>query len=226
MTRCLRYYTRAYLAPMVGYTLLFGVVAAVFSQLLAVEFFDSYYQALPIVIMVLLFVMSTTLSTYNLELPLSFGARRRDLYAAILLIWIVTSLLCLALTVLTALVPEWLGWGVVAFPEFTGMDNALRTGTPIYRPAASWPMAGLFYLLSQAAGACLGRVMITHKVLGVILMILFWVLASALVVLVLILSGMDLQFGQLVPILYGVFAALTLICIVLLRHWVLQATVR
>lgn len=73
MTRCLRYYTRAYLAPMVGYTLLFGVVAAVFSQLLAVEFFDSYYQALPIVIMVLLFVMSTTCPPITWSCPCPLG---------------------------------------------------------------------------------------------------------------------------------------------------------
>ena len=132
----------------------------------------------------------------------------------------------LLFAVLTALVPEWLGWGVVAFPEFTGMDSAPRTGVPMYRPAASWPMAGLFYLLSQAAGACLGRVMTSHKVLGVILMVLFWILASGLVAVVLIVSGMDLQFGPLVPIFYGVFAALTLVCALLLRRWVLQATVR
>ncbi len=226
MTRCLRYYAWAYLGPMAGYALLFGAAAAVFSQLLAVEFFDSYYQALPIAIMVLLFVMSTTLSTYNLELPLSMGARRRDLYAAVLVTFLATALVCLAVTVLTALVPEWLGWGVVAFPEFTGMDSAPRTGVPMYRPAASWPMAGLFYLLSQAAGACLGRVMTSHKVLGVILMVLFWILASGLVAVVLIVSGMDLQFGPLVPIFYGVFAALTLVCALLLRRWVLQATVR
>lgn len=213
MSRCIRYLIEAYLKPTLGISLLFSALGIVCSQWLKLEFFDSYYFGLPIVVATLLFLFSLPLATYELEIPLSMGARRQSLYAAVLLMWVVAAVLCLAITVLTAWIPQWLGW-------------AEGTGFPLQRSPSAWFPLLLFYLLIQSVGACSGRLMATrHKILGGILMGVFWFLAIVLIVFAMIIADSRVDWGLLRPAAVIVILALIAVFSVILHRSVRRAVV-
>lgn len=216
MTRCFRYLASAYLFPAVGLTVLLTALAVLGSQLLQLSFFDSYFHGLPVMAALFLFFYSINLATYMMDIHLSMGGRRRDLFPAVLLIWLTAALLCLGSTILAALLPEWLGW-----------ENQPQTGVPFYRGPAAWPVLLLLYLLVQSAGTCAGRLFRRRKALGLLFFCLCFALIMALFVAALIQGLLQSSlWGDFVPVVCLISLAATLLFTLLLGRSIRRATVR
>ena len=219
MKRCMRFLLRLHLLPAAGVSLLFAAVSLLLGFWGDISFFRSYYTALPLVVVVLLFVFAASFTTSGVSLALSMGARRHDLAAALVGIFLLGTIVCLALTVLTAMVPALAGW--------TDRDTygvmLLLSISPV-----SWPMLALVYLLAQGAGAFAGLLMLGHKVLGGILIALFWVLASGLVFVVVMIpaAALETPLGVLPVALYLILGGLSVLFLFLTGRWVLRAVVR
>ena len=228
MTRCIRYLSGSYLKYTLICALVFGAGSAVGSQLLGLNFFDSYYMALPLMISLFLTLYSTSLSTYQLELSLSMGGRRIDYFAAVLIIWLTATLLSLAVTILAAMIPEWLGWGSSDFPDTLSWANHNRTGAPSFRTPAVWPMLSLLYLMLQSFGAVIGRVLSRHKVLAGIFMAVFLMLITALLCFAMIARSLELQtnWALSLPALCLMLLALILLFTILFHRQLRRAVVR
>ena len=218
MKRCMRFLLRLHLLPAAGVSLLFAAVSLLLGFWGDISFFRSYYTALPLVVVVLLFVFAASFTTSGVSLALSMGARRHDLAAALVGIFLLGTIVCLALTVLTALIPSLAGWSENAYGVMY-----LLTVSPV-----SWSMLALVYLLSQGAGAFAGLLMLGHKVLGGILIALFWVLASGLVFVVIMIpaAALDTPLGVLPAALYLILGGLSVLFLLLTGRWVLRAVVR
>ena len=83
MKRWMRFLLRLHLLPAAGVSLLFAAVSLLLGFWGDISFFRSYYTALPLVVVVLLFVFAASFTTSGVSLALSMGARRHDLAAAL-----------------------------------------------------------------------------------------------------------------------------------------------
>lgn len=72
--------------------------------------FETYYAMFPIMILFMLYIYAFALCTSNLNLGLSFGARRRDFFWALQSIMVSSALLCWALQLFLAAFPGLAGW--------------------------------------------------------------------------------------------------------------------
>ena len=228
MTRCIRYLSGSYLKYILICALIFGAGSAVGSQLLGISFFDSYYMSLPLMISLFLVLYSITLSTYQLELSLSMGGRRIDYFAAVLVIWLAATLFSLAVTILAAMIPDWLGWGVIDFPDALGWEDQFRTGAPFYRSPAVWPMLCLLYLMLQSFGTMMGRFLLGHKVLAGVFTAVFLILITALLCFAMIARSLELQTDWVfsLPALCLILMVLILLFTILFHRQLRRAVVR
>ena len=76
----------------------------------ASNLFATYYGAFPLVTLFVLFIFAFSLCTSNLNLGLSFGARRRDFFWAVQGVLVVYTGFCWAAQVLLAALPQLGGW--------------------------------------------------------------------------------------------------------------------
>ena len=76
----------------------------------ASNLFATYYGAFPLVTLFVLFLFAFSLCTSNLNLGLSFGARRRDFFWAVQGVLVVYTGFCWAAQVLLAALPQLGGW--------------------------------------------------------------------------------------------------------------------
>lgn len=132
------------------------------------EFFKTYFDTLPVMLILIFFMLAFGLSTSNLQVALSFGARRRDyfwaLQGAILTYTAGAAAIQTAASLLTGALN-------LPRPELLG-GTRLLVGFPLACLAltAVGCMAGLLYVRSRSWGAV---VMVSTMVLGVIVVVMF-----------------------------------------------------
>lgn len=72
--------------------------------------FRTYFGTFPLMTLIMLFLFSYALCTSNLNLALSFGARRRDFFFAIQGVLLLYAGVCWALQAVMSAIPDLFGW--------------------------------------------------------------------------------------------------------------------
>ncbi|MDY3905577.1 MAG: hypothetical protein SOZ47_02095 [Lawsonibacter sp.] len=72
--------------------------------------FRTYFGTFPLLTLIMLFLFSYALCTSNLNLALSFGARRRDFFFAIQGVLLLYAGVCWALQAVMSAIPDLFGW--------------------------------------------------------------------------------------------------------------------
>ena len=215
MARCVRYLIRMCMLPALGVVLLFAAAPL----LVPLEFLETYYTSLPIAALGILFVYGATATGGQANLVLSLGARRHDLFHGTAAVFVLTSLLAAALIVLAAMVP-----GALGMTRFSG-DGAM--GALAGGPAA-WPMLWLACLTGMSTGGFFGRLfLLRHKVLAIVLLAAFWLVATVLclVALMVPVAAWEVPLGVLPAALYLILTGLNVLFLLLTRRWLLRAVV-
>jgi len=178
--------------------------------------FVTYYGAFPLMTLMMLFLFATGYASANLQLALSFGARRQDYFWALLGALLLSSLVCTALQMGMAALPEMAGW---RNPQT--WNRLLTMGT---NALLSYP----FLCLSlQLLGALSGVFMARSRVLGVVLFFISILLGIASVVL-LLMFGNDqfVLWGDLPTVLFGIFLLCDTLCLWYLHRYIGRSVVR
>ena len=125
----------------------------------ATNLFETYFAALPITVLLILFILSFNLCAGSLNLALSLGARRRDYFVALQGALVAYAGACWLLQIAVSLIPTAFSW---ANPERWTILIALR-GPHLW----SYPLLCLAVL---AVGCACGMVFTRSRVLGGIIL--------------------------------------------------------
>ena len=125
----------------------------------ATNLFETYFAALPITVLMILFILSFNLCAGSLNLALSLGARRRDYFVALQGALVAYAGACWLLQIAVSLIPTAFSW---ANPERWTILTALR-GPHLW----SYPLLCLAVL---AVGCACGMVFTRSRVLGGIIL--------------------------------------------------------
>ena len=129
--------------------------------------FRTYFGCFPLMTLLMLFLFAYALCTSNLNLALSFGARRRDYFLAIQLILLLYTGVCWALQAVMSAIPDLFAWTSVDRWSFLmslgGLTN-WRYPLACLTIMALGCLCGLLYVRSRVWG---GVVMIVTMFVGV-----------------------------------------------------------
>ena len=136
--------------------------------------FETYYAMFPTMILLMLFLYAFALCTNNLNLGLSFGARRIDFFWVIQGVMVFYSLICWALQLFMAAFPAMANWEVRERWALLDMYDG--------RP---W-MFPLVCMVLMVLGCLSGLVMVKNKIIGTILVTLsVFVMVGVTIVMIL-----------------------------------------
>ena len=173
--------------------------------------FRTYYGSFPMMCLIILFIYAFALCTSNLNLALSFGARRRDFFWAIQAILLVYTGVCWALQMVMSAIPTLFGW--ISLERWNTMLSL--GGQPLW-------LYPLFCLFILGLGCLCGLVFTRSKVWGTVLLIAAMLLAIAgTVVLMLSADFGSGRWGQL-----PLFLAIGLIAVFAVCDGLIGRTVR
>lgn len=179
--------------------------------------FRTYLSAFPLMELIILFIYSFALCTSNLNLALSFGARRRDFFWAIQGAMLVYTLVCWGIQQVLSLIPGAFGWS-----NLDRWDTMLSLGG---QPMWLFPLACLTIL---AMGCLCGLVFVRSKLWGTVILISAMLVGMAATVLLMITADMARVglWGDL-PLLLAVgMAVVAVVCEVLIRRTVFRYMAR
>lgn len=174
--------------------------------------FRTYFFAFPVMELLIAFVSACNLCTANLNLGLSFGARRRDFFWALQGILLLHVLVCWTLQIALAAIPDAFGW--------TSVDRWAVLISLGGQPAWVFPLICLTLL---ALGCLCGLVLVRSKLLGALIMIA--AMLAGLGAAILLMVSADFGGGLSRCLALGAAAAF-LVCEALIRWIVNRAVVR
>lgn len=141
----------------------------------AENLFNTYYGTFPLMSLIILFLFAFALCTSNLNLALSFGARRRDFFLSLQGILLMYTGVCWALQLAMSAIPTLFGW---SNPERWSAMMSWGGGRPWIYP--------LLCLTVLALGCLSGLVFTKSKVWGTILIIAAMLVCMAAIVLIML----------------------------------------
>ena len=171
-----------------------------------------YYELFPLMLILIAFLLSVGLCTSNLDMALSFGARRRDYFWAVQGAAAVYTLAYWAMQAAMTALPALLGWEKAA--EWEVMMNL--GGAPFW----VYPLVAMTVL---TAGCAMGPLFIKSRVWGAILMAASMVVGTGTVVLLLFVSNhMETGLWGDLPVILAVI----MVVIFLVSEWFIWRAVR
>ena len=212
MKRILRYLSVNYLWTTVSFSFCSALVSTAGSQWLGIRFLDTYYMMLPIMISIFLAIYAATLSTLYRQTALSMNCRRKDFFLGMQVVFLLSALICAAITLAAGRLPELFHIGYVDFGN-APFESARRTGAPMFASFSSLPWLIAGYWLLQPLGAVLGLLTLRRKVLGILLTAILLLLSVVGVVLGLFVADGTIVLTTLpVLIFFLVLAGASLSC--------------
>lgn len=182
-----------------------------------VNLFRTYFGTFPLMTLLMLFLFSYVLCTSNLNLALSFGARRRDFFFAIQGVLLLYTGVCWALQAVMSAIPDLLGWTSVDRWSFLMSLGGLTNWR--------YPLACLAIM---TLGCLCGLLFVRSKGWGVLVMV-FTILGgiSATMVLLILSDSQPGTPGALTATILTCGAAvLTVVCELLIWRTVHRFVVR
>lgn len=169
-------------------TLAFAAVVIVGSCLTGVprganNIFRTYFGCFPLIILLMMFLFAYALCTSNLNLALSFGARRRDYFLAIQLVMLLYTGVGWAIQIVMSAIPDLFAWTSVDRWSFLMSLGGLD----------SWRFP-LLCLATMAAGCLCGLLYVRSRVWGIVVIVLTMVVGIAAVMVLLLFA--DAQPGS------------------------------
>lgn len=161
--------------------------------------FRNYFGGFPFCVLIMLYLFAFALCTSNLNMGLSFGAKRRDFFWAIQAVLLVYTLASWGLQAFMSSIPIRFGWANV--DSWTVLMN-LGNVSPLYYP--------LVLMSLMSLGCLVGLVFIRSKIWGVVLMVASMLVFIAALVLLLLASDKTIHLWGDLP------GVLTLIMVVIL----------
>lgn len=137
-----------------------------------------YYELFPLMMVMIVFLLSFGFCTINLNMALSFGARRQDYFWAVQGSILLYALISWAVQLFMTALPAWLGWWN------TTEWNLMMTlgGTPFW----VYPLVCTTF---SAAGCALGPLYAKSRIWSAIVISVFMVIGVGVVVLLLTVSN-------------------------------------
>lgn len=175
--------------------------------------FRNYFGSFPFMQLVMVYIFAFALCTSNLNMALSFGARRRDFFWSIQGIILFYTLVCWGLQAVMAAIPVQFGW-----PSVDRWSLLMSLGGG---PVWSYPLTLVFVM---ALGCLAGLVFVRSKVVGVIVMVVSVFFFIALLVMLLLASDLTAHpglWGSLPWILPLALTAVTAVC-----EWFIWRTIK
>lgn len=222
MTRVLRYLWNLYIRVILACIGAFAALSLLLGQWLRIEFFNMYYEMLPMMLIIFMVIYSFNLTILYRNMALSFNCRRRDFFLG-----------SQAGFVLTALGSNAIVWLAGALPGLLGLEYAFQEGERFFNgpPAFTQPPLALgmlaVSLLLQPVGAAVGCLYEKHKAASTVLLIVCMLLSIVGTVLLMFLGDGTIPF--LPAVMGGILAALAVlaaVCEVYFWRSNLKATVR
>lgn len=179
--------------------------------------FRTYFGCFPLIILLMLFLFAYALCTSNLNLALSFGARRRDYFLAIQLVMLLYTGVGWAIQIVMSAIPDLFAWTSVdrwSFLMSLGGLNSWRFPLVCLTAMALGCLCGLLYVRSRAWGT----VVIVLTMLGGI--------AATMVLLLFSNSQFGTPGALVASVLTWVAVALILVCEALIWRTVNRCIVR
>ena len=201
--------------------LCFGTSLTLFTHLFGGTYNDEsmlvrYFTTFPLMQLMVLFLLSFSVCTSNLQVALSFGARRADYFWALQGVLGVYTLGCWALAALLCRAPRLLGWPDPAAWEQAMLSTAL--------PWWAFPLCALVML---TMGALCGVKYVRSRLVGILIFVVFFVVGVGAVVGFLLTADRMFggDYGDL-PLLLAAGLTLTfLICDIFICRQVRRAVV-
>jgi len=158
----------------------------------AENMFATYYGLFPLMCIMCLFIFSFAVCTSDLQLAVSFGARRRDYFKAIHLYILLNVVVCSGIQAVMAWIPQATHWA--------NLDTTLSLLS--LGGGAFWVFP-LLCLTMQIIGGMCGLVMLRSRLLGALIMAVLMVVGiTAVVILMLEANHNSFRlWGDLPPIL-------------------------
>ena len=136
--------------------------------------FATYFGLFPLMSLMILFILSFALCTSNLEMAVSFGARRRDFFWAIQEIMLMYALVVWALQAILSRIPDFLGWQELERWDLL-LGNSMNIFTYMLMAMTVFVMGcvcGLVYVRSRLWGAIVVLVFVTLGIISVVMTLL------------------------------------------------------
>lgn len=164
----------------------------------ASNLFATYFSTFPLISLIALFIYSFGLATSNLNLALSFGARRRDFFLAVQGILLLYTGVCWLLQVAMSSIPLLFHW-----TDQKRWQVLLSLGG-----FSSWSYP-LVCLAILCLGVLCGMLMVRSKILGTLVLVLTLLIAIAATALLLITADLfEGSFGDLPLVLVVAMAVI------------------
>lgn len=178
--------------------------------------FVRYFTMFPMMQLMVLFILSFSMCTSNLQISLSFGARRTDYFWALQGILLLYTLGAWAFAAVLCRAPRLLGW-----PDPAGWELAMLS------TALPWWAFPLCCLVMLTMGALCGVKYVRSRLVGILIFVVFFVVGVGAVVGFLLTADRMLsgEWGDL-PLLLAAGLSLTFfICDALIYRQVRRAVV-
>lgn len=178
--------------------------------------FGTYFFSFPLMELLFAFVSSCNLCTANLNLGLSFGARRRDFFWALQGVLVFDTAVCWVLQLTLSVIPAAFGWASI--DSWTILLSLGR------QPLWVFP---LLCLTALALGCLCGLVSVRSKLLGALIMIAAFLVGIGATVVLTVSPDFNVgRWGGFSRLLALGAAAAFLVCEALIRWIVNRAVVR
>lgn len=179
--------------------------------------FRTYFGSFPLMELLIGFIASFSLCTANLNLGLSFGARRRDFFWALQGVLVFDTAVCWVLQLTLSVIPAAFGWASI--DSWTILLSLGR------QPLWVFP---LLCLTALALGCLCGLVSVRSKLLGALLMfaVILAGLGAAIPLMIIADFSAAGRWGGFSRLLALGAAAVFLVCEALIRWIVNRAVVR
>ena len=162
----------------------------------AENMFATYYGLFPLMCLMCLFIFSFAMCTSDLQLAVSFGARRRDYFKAIHLY-----------ILMNVVVYSTLQWVLAWIPRATHWDNLDTTLSLLSLCSSSFWLFPLLCFSMQVIGCVCGLVMIHSRLLGALIMAVLMAAGITAVVFLMLSANRGFHlWGDLPAILLALLA--------------------
>ena len=163
----------------------------------AENMFATYYGLFPLMCLMCLFIFSFAMCTSDLQLAVSFGARRRDYYKAIHLYILLNVVVCSGIQAVMAWIPRATHW-----------DNLDTTLSLLSLCCSSFWLFPLLCFSMQVIGCVCGLVMIHSRLLGALIMAVLMAAGITAVVFLMLSANRGFHlWGDLPAILLALLVA-------------------
>lgn len=160
--------------------------------------FATYYGLFPLMSAMCLFIFAFAHCTSDLQLALSFGARRRDYFLALQFHMVFNALVCSVLQSILAWIPQATNWA-----NNEAILSLIRLGGHAF-----WVFP-LICMSLQCIGGMVGSLYFRSRIVGMVILTVFMSIGiAAVVVLMLVANRDDFQLlGDLPTLLFALLAA-------------------